>query len=373
MIISRYLAREVTLTLSTVTGILLLTFLSNQFARFLGKAAGGTFASNLLMRLFVVEIPHLLSILLPLGLFLGIMLAYGRLYADNEMTVMNVGGLSRAKLIKYTLPVTGIIAAIMAILCFWVNPYLIAYRNNLLAQTGTAVEVQLIAPGRFQSFSSGQRVFYVEKVSPDRQNMYNIFVAQVADKASSTNPAIVPWSILTANSGYQTINPKNGDRFFVTTHGQRYSGTPGQNDFQIMQYEKYALRIESHVVSNTKETEAMSTSDLWHATQNRAAAMGELQWRFSLPFSALLLTLLAIPLSHVQPRHSRYTQLLPAILIYVCYGDLLLIARNAVQHGTISSALGLWWVHGLLLIIISIAWIREIGWKRSKQFWQKLL
>lgn len=364
MILFRYLSREVTLTLSTVTSILLLTFLSNQFARFLGKAAGGTFASNLLMRLFIVEVPHLLSILLPLGFFLGIVLAYGRLYADNEMTVMNVGGLSHTRLIKYTLPLAGLIMTIMSALCFWINPHLLAYRNNLLAQTGTAVQVQLITPGRFQTLDNEQ-VFYVEQVSPDRRYMHHIFVAKI-DNTPNKN-GIVSSTILTANNGYQTVSPKNGDRFFVTTHGQRYTGKPGQNDFEIMQYDEHGLRIESHIAAGASEVETMSTSALWHADKNRAAALGELQWRFSLPFSILLLALLAIPLSRVKPRHGRYTQLLPAILIYVCYGDLLLIARNAVQHGSLNPALGLWGVHGLLLIVIAIVWLRELGWKRLKQ------
>ena len=62
------------------------------------------------------------------------------------------------------------------------------------------------------------------------------------------------------------------------------------------------------------------------------AAAAELQWRFALPISVLMLALLAIPLSHVRPRQGRYSHILPAILIYIVYMNLLFIARNWVER-----------------------------------------
>ena len=66
-----------------------------------------------------------------------------------------------------------------------------------------------------------------------------------------------------------------------------------------------------------------------------------------MPFS----TLMAVPLSRVNPRQGRFLKLLPAILLYMAYLTLLISARGSLEKGNLSPALGLWWVHGVFLAI----------------------
>lgn len=360
MIIFRYLTRELLTALSAIASILLLIFLSNQFTRFLSQAATGKFAGAILLRLIAIEIPHLLSILLPLGLFLAILLVYGRMYADNEMTILTVCGISRTKLTLLTLPATSIVFFIVCFLSLWLNPKLLMYRDTLLAQTGTAAQLETTLPGRFQEANGGQRIFYVESIAADHQRMQNLFMVQLANDSTKNNPH---WIIVTAKDGYQVVYPNTGDRFFVTTNGRRYEGVPGQNDFKVVQYGAYGIRIESHVGDISAQEETMPTSALFHATKDKQLAASELQWRLSMPLSALLLTLLAIPLSRVKPRFGRYAQLLPAILVYILYANLLLVGRNWIEQSMISTHLGLWWIHALLLLVIIAIWLWQTGWR----------
>ena len=48
------------------------------------------------------RIPGFLQLILPLGLFLGILLAYGRLYLESEMTVLSATSMSQKRLLGYT-------------------------------------------------------------------------------------------------------------------------------------------------------------------------------------------------------------------------------------------------------------------------------
>lgn len=356
MIIFRYITKQILLALCALTSMLLLIFLSNQFIRYLSQAATGKFAGALLLKLIAIEVPHLLGILMPLGLFLAILLVFGRMYVDNEMTVLSACGLSRSRLTLLTFPAMGIVIFIVCVLSLWLTPKLLNYRDRLLAQTGTAAQLETTLPGRFQAANGGQRVFYVENISSDHQHMQNLFMAQLDQNSTPNNPA---WIIVTAKKGYQTENPKTGDRFFVTLNGHRYQGIPGQNNFKIIQYGTYSLRIENHLADITSQEEALPTSQLWKTTKNKRLALSELQWRLSMPISALLLTLLAIPLSRVKPRYGRYGQLLPAILIYIFYANLLLVGRNWIEQGSIPAHLGLWWIHGLLLLIVIGIWISQ--------------
>lgn len=363
MIIFRYLTREIFAAMCSIAGILLLIFLSNQFVRYLNQAALGKFAGSMLLNLLAIEIPHLLAVLLPLGLFLGILLAYGRLYSDNEMVVLNTCGLSRLKLTALTLPIACVIAAIVALLSLWLNPQLLVYRDRALMQTGAALVLETTLPGQFQESDDGKRVLYVENTSSDHQHMQNLFFAQLGENTQAST--IQPWIIVTAQSGYQSKDPKTGTLFFITTNGRRYQGTPGNKDFQIAQFGSYKLPINHEVRDFSHAQETFPTKDLLRPTNNpdeRLSNIAELEWRLSLPLSALLLTLLAIPLSRIKPRKSKYSQLLPAILIYATYVNLLVFARNWVMGGSIPLGLGLWWIHGLLVLVIALLWINQTGW-----------
>lgn len=364
MIIFRYLNREILTTLSAVTGILLLIFLSNQLVHYLSRVAVGKFTIGMVLRLLLPEVPHLLGILLPLGLFLGILLSFGRLYAEHEMTVLNACGVSRSRLIVFVLPVMGLVVIVAGILNLWLSPQLIEYRERLLAQTGTAMELETTLPGRFQEANGGRQVFYVENLSIDHQRMQNIFMAQRAEK--SENPDISPWIILTAEGGYQKIDKKTGDRFLVATNGWRYQGTPGNKDFQIVHFGQYGIRIERHVEDIGVQYDTMSTANLWRIAKNTQEAAAELQWRLAAPLSALFLTLFAVPMSRIKPRRGKYAALLPAILAYIIYANLLLLGRNWIEQGNLSSHLGLWGIHAGFLLITLWIWLRQTGWRTIK-------
>jgi lipopolysaccharide export system permease protein len=365
MILFRYLTREVIAGLALITSLLFIILMSNEFVHYLNQIAGGKFAVSILWELIILESPRFLTVLLPFSLFLAILFTYGRLYADYEMTVLSACGFSLGQLTRLTLPLIFILSLIIAILNLWVNPALLNYRNKLLAQTGTAVELQTVQPGSFQQTNAGRRIIYVESISGDHKSVKNIFMAQT--NATEKPSAITPWTILSANSGYQTINLKTKEAFFVAVNGRRYQGIPGEKKYYITQFTNYGIRIDSHLGTVHNPQESLSSLALWHASKpNKPSYFSELQWRISAPIATLLLALLAIPLSRVNPRQGKYLHLLPAIIIYIIYLNLLLMGRNWIENGDVSYRLGLWWIHGVLVIIILLAWCYALGWNHVK-------
>ncbi len=354
MIIPRYLTREVINTLLAVTLVLLVAFLCQQVVRYLNYVAIGKIPTNVLLQLVSYETPYLLAILLPLGLYLGILLAYGRLYADNEMAILQMCGFNQHQLLRLTGMIALVIGAIVLFLMLVVNPWVSAKRQQVMSSDEATIHlVQTLIPGRFQVSPDGRHVMYVEKLSRDRSRAENVFLAQ--EKRDTTDSAEQnSWALVLANEGYQVKDKESQDPFFVTADGYRYEGTPGQNAYKIVQFKKYWVRIPQNEVRPThEEDETLSTSQLWHdyETPNRAA---EFQWRFSMPLSTFLLALLAVSLSAVRPRQGRYMMLLPAVLVYIVYFNLLIIARRWVEQGTVPIFIGMWWVHGLLLLLVCI-------------------
>ncbi|MDR3492271.1 MAG: LPS export ABC transporter permease LptF [Gammaproteobacteria bacterium] len=343
MIIFRYLIKEVLAALIAVTLVLLLIFLSNQLVRYLSYAAAGKIAASFVVEMLGFEIPYLLALLLPLGFYLGIILAYGRMYAENELPVLQACGFSLVRLLAITSALAGVISAVVLILMLWVNPYIADQKGKGLAKDTV---LSTLRAGRFQVLNDGHSVIYVETISRDRTRAKNLFIAQQSPKAVEDNS---PWTVISATNAYQEIEPTTHQKFIVANTGYRYDGTPGLNDYKIIQFKKYALRLPAMPMHAAhQEQEAIPSATLWQHYQNPVSA-AELQWRLAMPLSVFVLMILAIPFSRVRPRQGRYTYLIPAVLLYIIYVNVLFMARNWVEQASVPIFIGMWWVHLVLL------------------------
>lgn len=363
MIIFRYLAKEVYAITLAATLVLFFLFVSNQLIHYLYFAAAGRLTSKLAFELLLFKAPVLLGLLLPLSLYLAILLAYGRLYADNEMTVLFACGVSKAKLLKITIAFSLVIAIISSLLMMWIGPPFNKHLQFLFDQ-GAASPTELITPGHFQSINNDQFVFYTEKTSKNHNKLYNVFVTQQSQQDNNDKQGI-----LSAEEAYQTIDPKTGDSFVVFKNGNRYVGTPGQKDYQIIKFQQYWLRIKQNAGAREYDKDTVPTLKLFSDHSNYGAA--ELQWRFSMPLMAIILAFLAVPLSQVKTRQGRYAQLIPAILLYVIYSNFMMLSRGWIRSGTIPHYLGMWWIHLLIFTIAIILNVRQIGWKQLLRIFTK--
>ncbi len=351
MIISRYLRREVLETLVGVTLVLLLIFISQQLVRYLGYAASGKIAPSVLFQVIGFQIPWLLALLLPPGLFFAVLLTFGRLYADNELRILHSCGYSIWRLTGLVCVTSGLVAVIVGILILWVNPLIAANRQQALAQGSIDNLLDTLMPGRFKVMQGDSRVVYVEKISRDHRRASNIFFAEQKQPKEGVTESDVPaWTVIAADAGYQQTDPKTGAIFIVAENGYRYEGVPGQMNYRVIRFEQYRLRVpDLHDMISFRGEEAVPTKKLFEDYQNPDRA-AELQWRLSIAISVIILALLAVPLSEVKPRKSRYTALLPALLIYVIYMNLLMVSRHFVEQKMLPVSIGLWWVHGVFLV-----------------------
>lgn len=360
MIISRYFSKEVYGTVFSVTLILVLVFLVNQTIRFLSQAAMGHLASSAVLNLILLELPYLLGLLLPLGLYLGVLITYSRFYADQEMTVLFAAGMSRWQLLRITLWISSLIFVLVCGLMFGLNPFLAQKKNSILASTAAKNLVATLVPGTFKISQDGRRVIYVGSVSRDHKTAENLFVADApsADVSPKESAGLkegqtVGWAVTSANRGYQKKDGEDNALFIIAEDGYRYQGTPGKQDFEVTQYKQYGVELpkeDDNFVS--QDSDAIPSIQLLKNSQHDVRYATEFQWRLALPISAVLLAILAQLLSRVAPRQGRFQQLIPAILIYVVYANMIFVGRSWMFHSKTPEWLGLWWIHGVLMLLI---------------------
>lgn len=346
MILTRYVVREVSQAFVAVFGVLLLIYVSHRFVRYLALAAGGDLDRQVIAQLLGLKVLIALGLIVPLAFFLGVLLGLGRLYRDSEITALMAGGIGIGRILLSVSAVALVVALAVGVVTLYLAPHAFEISMNLQAKPAEASEIRGIIAGQFRELGDGRRVFYAERVSDDRNRVENVFV-QMADRD--------PPFILTSKGGRQSVDPKTGDRFLVLENGHRYEGRPGQVDFVITRFMEHAVRIkESPVVERAAKVAAVPTSTLWHGGDARGAA--ELQWRISMPLSVMLLGALAVLLARTAPRQGRYGKLFTGILAYFLYGNLLGIARELTDQGDIPDPIGLWPIHGAMLMVVVIAY-----------------
>ena len=365
MIIFRYLSKEISRALIAITSVLLLIFLSNQFVRYLARAAAGQLPAHFVLQLMLLEVPHLLGLLLPLSFFLAILLAYGRLYADSEMTIFTASGISQTKLLWMTLQIACLVAILVAGLTLWLGPTISADRDRLIQIGKSASVINTLIPGRFRSLSGGKRVLYVQRVMHDRQEVGHLFMAQATTLAKD-HPT---WTVLAAKSGHVDTK-KDGSQFFIATQGQRYIGIPGQQDYRVQQFEQFGVRLTHAALPVKQRIKSMTTKALWSLRHQGLKYAAELQWRFSIPVMVFVLALLAVPLSVVNPRQGKYAKILPSVLLLIIYANLMFVGREWLATGKVPMIVGMWWLHGLFTALALGLFLLPFAKRCWQRYWQ---
>lgn len=357
MIIFRYLAKEVFVTLISLTAILLLIFMSNQFIQYLNRAAAGRIPGVIIMKLMMLEMPNLMALLLPLGFFVSLLLAYGRLYADSEMTVLRACGYGPNQLLKHSMYMACVVAAVAAAVMVWASPYIAIERAKLLRSSGVQTLIQTISPGRFHAIDRGTKVFYVQSISRDHLQASDIFLVKQTLKNEK-----LQWDVLWADKAYAETDPTDDEDYLVFKNGKEYQGVPGEATYQVSQFSQSKVRLPHPVISNINEdVRTAQTASLWPINNADKSKAAELQWRLSVPIMILTLTLVGVPLSRVSPRSGKFAKLFPAIIIFILYADAIFTAKSAIGSGKIPVWLGLWWVHVLVILLgLFLIWRNQV-------------
>lgn len=330
-----------------------MVFITNQSLQFLQRASTGELPATALLQLISLQLPLFLGYLLPLALYLGVILTLSRMVIDSEMTVLYACGVSRLRISGMVLTMAVAVALLVLWLMAVVVPRAQGATNAIFNRAAVSASVQQVIPARFMTFGSTQNnpiVLYAGSVGKSHR-LHDVFLA----KQDAHD-----WGMIVAKTAYQQKLHGSPVEYLVFDHGDRYVGTPGKKNFQALHFHEYGARVLLSAIPIGNAVQNYSIPALWKLKNTDRAADAELQWRIAMPISVIMFALLAVPLSETRPRHGKFIQLLPAMLIYLCYADLLFLSRSWIGAGRISATLGMWWVHGLaLLLVILLMWYRR--------------
>lgn len=349
MIFRTSLLREFTASAVATFIVLLAIAIATQFVRFLGLAANGSIPLEGIFALLAFTLFNYLPVLLSLTLFISVLMTLTRSYRDSEMVVWFCSGVSLTAWMRPVLQFSLPLAAIIAVISLLFSPWAMMKSEEFRQHLDSRNDVSRMSPGAFRESKQADRVFFVEDINEHDGVVANVFVSSIEHKKVG---------VMVARRGLlQTA--QNGDRFLVLLDGRRYEGVPGTTEYKIGEFSRYAMRIEPNEAKLTAPSaKALSTWGL--LVDPTPVNLAELSWRIGLPLSALILAMLAIPLSFVNPRAGRSLNLALAILIYMIYSNCVSIAQAWVAQEKISFMAGLWGVHAAMLALLAIMVFRRL-------------
>lgn len=360
MIFQRAAIREFTHTAVAVFTALLAILVTIMLIRLLGQAAGGKLDPEAVTALLGFTAIGYLPVLLSLTLFISILMTLSRWYRDSEMVIWLSSGMPLTAWIKpvfkYSFPLILGIALLSLLLAPWAMHQSEAYRQKLDSRG----DVARILPGAFNESASGDRIFFVESVTGQEGIVKNVFVSSVQQGRLGV--------MATAQGRTETM--PNGDKFLVLDRGRRYEGAAGTPEYRVMEFDRYALRIETKEASGFADSpRTKPLLDL--VRDSRPESKAELLWRLGIPLAALNLAFFAIPFSFVNARAGRTNNLVFALLTYMIYSNLLSVSQAWVAQGKIRFELGVWIIHFVMfLLLVLLFYYRQNPLVWAKMRWR---
>ncbi len=336
--VERYVLREVVQTWLGVTGVLVAILLANQLSRVLGQAADNQYGRHVVVDLIALGAIMNLSVIVPVGLLLAVVLTLGRMYHDSEIAALQACGYGPRRMLLPLFAFAAVVAVGLAWLTFVQVPRADAEVQLLRQSAIKEAQFGQLDAGRFRSFSGGDIVFYAEHVGADGV-LHNVFVQrQIANRIE----------VALANSATYSRGAEDGSHLVTLFDGRRYEGIPGHADFRVIEFREHGIPIATPMSSGgTQDPDTKPTQELLGSLA--PADIAQLQIRGSAPIMAILLTLIAVPLSRLQPRQGRYARVGAAIVAYFLYSNLLSVAKVWLEKGDLPPLIGVWWVHLLAL------------------------
>ena len=348
MIIFRYLLKEVAKTELAVFLVIMTIFISNKFVRVLDDASEGGIPGHLVMTFIGLKIPDLAGMILPLSFFLGVLLAYGRIYAENEMTVLHACGVSEWYVVRVTLILGFVTAIITGMFTLYLSPMAAEYEYQVKDQIAADSGLSSLIAGRFQTTGNKKAVVFIHEKNRDDNTFEKVFVAQLPDQ-STANASVIDSSLVYAATG-QVVEEETGSQRLILSAGTRYQNDIKNKEFRQVAFDKYYIQIQDQKVAHKRrKLSAIPTAELYQDQTPETSA--ESQWRIAFPLACIIMTLVAVPLSVVNPRQGKFGKMLPALLLFLSYFLLLTAIRSGIEKGSVPQYIGLWPVHFIVLIL----------------------
>ncbi|MGH8155931.1 MAG: LPS export ABC transporter permease LptF [Rhodanobacteraceae bacterium] len=349
-ILDRYVLREFVFGSLAAVVVLLVIFTGSTFADVVNKVATGRLPGGVMFTVLGLNLVNTLQALLPMGMFLGMLLALGRMYRDSEMHVLSASGFGPKGLLKPA-AIFGVGAGIVVgVVALWLGPLAARTSNAEVEQANRSVIAAGLEAGQFTSLAGRGGILFASTVSPNGTRLGKLFV----ESERTGKDGVVSLRVITADHGTLFQEGRENNRFVALYDGHQYEIPLGRDNWRVMKFREDDMALSpSTDDTNDTDPESLRTTASLIGDHN-PDARAELQWRIALPFGPLVLAMLALPMARQAPRSSPVGRILIGVLAVFIIESLMTLGREFIAGGKVAAPVGMWWV--LIPVFAGAAW-----------------
>ena len=300
-LISQYLYKNCARTSLAVFLILFLILLANTGLRLVEDVNDGDIASVFLIKLLALKMVQYSPLLISLGLFFGIIISLNRLYISNEMTVMQLNGVSNFELAKILTKLILIFIIFMSLLELILSPKALELRTQVQHQITHEQKIYTLNEGSFNISNDGSRVIYITQKNSTQPG--NVFIKSISN--------------LTTRIDISSRIKSSDDKKIILEDGKAYS-FDSDGSFSSTDYESQKMLITNMMPKlNNNNLQSKSIFELFRSVN--LSELAEILNRFSVIISGIILAYIAIPLSSLFRRNEKYKNVFIGAILYFSY------------------------------------------------------
>jgi lipopolysaccharide export system permease protein len=337
----RALLREFSVMAAGMFFVLLTILVVSSSSKLLALAASGGVASSAVAALIGFNVLATVPWLLSVTVFVTVLTALSRAWRDHEMAVWLASGLPFTAWIRPVLTFAIPMALLSAMLSLGLTPWAKQKSQEYREQLAARDDLSSVSPGLFKESTTGDRVYFIENFTGTGGAARNVFMQQWRNGVQT---------LTVAAEGYLETHP-DGQRIMVLKNGRRYEGVVGNANYRTVEFAESRILVEEPPRQAVNPAIAAAPSlALWQS--RNVEALAELSWRIAIPIAAVLLALLAIPLSYVNPRVGRTFNYVTAALLFSIYNNLINLNESWLASGRLPAIVGMWPLHLVVLLLI---------------------
>ena len=361
-IINFYLIREISSLFVLGIAIFTLILLMGRLIKLTDLVIARGVPLVEVFRMIAYLMPSFLVFTIPMAFLLAVLLAFGRLSSDNEITVMKSGGISLLQLMPPVI-VCGIVAALITLAAGVVG---IPWGNSAFKNLSFEVLKQNV------SATISEKVFwdeipgiilYTDHYDDKRQALKGVIIHDGRDPQR-------PLTIFAEGGTVGTAADKSSVNLVLNKGSIHASGK--DNEYRLVNFGEYIMTISSPTKENIKLNQLdMSVAELNRhindpaTPQQKRLGMGaELHSRFALPFASLVFAVLAVPLGMQNRRSGKSAGFTTSIAILLAYYLLLSLMRTLAERGILPPMLALW-LPNLIFLSLGLFFLRMASMEKA--------
>lgn len=363
-LIDRYITRELIVNVLFAVAVLsLVLVVGNIFRKLLPLIVNRDVPATYLVTFIAYILPYSLTFTIPWGLLVAVLLVFGRLSADNELTALRSNGVSVTRL---CIPLF-VIAGTMTALCLWltvrVAPANREKLTTMMVDLATEKPMALFQADQVIDQFPGRKIYVGRK---DGNKLENIIVFETDEKS-------LPMRVTAARRGLLRTDLAN-QRILLELEGAHYQQRDEADPLDLrktrdgVSVEQGTLPISlTELYENTKRSgrSALSLEQLLAQLEHgdvrqQTASRTEINRRFSLPFSCVAFALIAVPLGVTTQRRETSVGFGVSIAVAFSY-FLFLIMADALRENPAAHPELLVWLPNLLFVAMGALMFRRLA------------